>query len=48
MPTDSEEASAWQRQYGQGIISRNREWGFLDRDKREKELREVLGPVWTD
>ena len=55
MPTDREEATAWQRQYGQeaekdsysclGMVSRNREWGLLGRDKPKNEQREVLGPL---
>ena len=58
MPTDREEAPAWQRQYGQGaerdswsclgMVSRNREWGLLGRDKPEQEQREVPGPVWIE
>ena len=55
MPTDREEATAWQRQYGQetekdswsclGMVSRNRDWGLLGRDKPEKEHGDVLGPL---
>ena len=51
MPTDREEATAWQRQYGQGserdslsclgMVSMNREWGLLGRDKPEQEQRKV-------
>ena len=47
MPPDREEAPAWQRQSGQGaerdswsclgMVSRNREWGLLGRDKSEQE-----------
>ena len=55
MPTDREDAPVWQRQYGQGaerdpwsclgIVSRNREWDLLGRDKPEQEQREVPVPV---
>ena len=58
MVTDRVEALAWQRQYGQGagreswsclgMVSRNREWDLLSRDKPEQEQREVPGPVWID
>ena len=53
LPTDREEASAWQRQYGQGeerdswsylgVVSRKREWGLLGRDKPEQKQRQVPG-----
>ena len=58
VPTDQEAAPAWQRQSGQGteidswscfgMVSRNREWGLLGRDKSEQEQREVPGPVCID
>ena len=58
MPTDREEAPAWQRQYWQGaerdswscsgMVSRNREWGLLGSDKPEQEQREVVSPVWIE
>ena len=58
VPTDGEEAPAWQRQYGQGaerdswsglgMVSRSREWGLLGRDKSEQEQRGVPGPVWIE
>ena len=51
MVTDREDALAWQRHYGQGaereswsclgMVSRNREWGLLGRDKPEQEQIEV-------
>ena len=46
VPTDREEAPAWQRQYGQGaerdswsclrMASRNREWGLLAETNQSK------------
>ena len=58
VPTDREEAPAWQRQNGQGaerdfwsclgMVSRNKEWGLLGRDKPEQEQREDPGPVWIE
>ena len=58
MPTDWEEALAWQGQYGKGaerdswsclgMVSRNRELVMLGRDKPEQDQREIPGPVWID
>ena len=52
---DQELAPALQRQAREGaerdswsclgMVSRNREWGLLGRDKPEQEQREVPGPV---
>ena len=58
MTTDQEEAPAWQRQYGQGaerdswsglgMVSRNREWDLLGRNKLEQGQRDVPSPVWIN
>ena len=31
-----------------GMVSRNREWGLLCRDKPEQEQREDPSPVWIE
>ena len=60
VPTDREEAPAWQRQYMYrqgaeryslsclGMVRRNWEWGLIGKDIPEQEQREVPGPVWID
>ena len=58
MPADREEAAAWQTQYGQGserdscsclgMVSWNRKWGMLGKDKPKPEQSEVPGPVLND
>ena len=55
---DQELAAALQRQSREGaerdswsflgMISRNKEWGLLGRDKPDQEHREVPGPVWME